>query len=104
VPTWHRVRFNIDCFCFCGDGEPFTCEVHRPAVPACSACLQLSLCTSSMIGANGIECCRWLKSIGMDTHWKQVPSASVGFGGSCFQKDILNLVYITEQLGLQKGV
>lgn len=29
-------------------------------------------------------------------------NASVGFGGSCFQKDILNLVYITEQLGLQK--
>merc|ERR1719293_559346 len=27
-------------------------------------------------------------------------SASVGFGGSCFQKDILNLVYICEQFGL----
>lgn len=26
--------------------------------------------------------------------------ASVGFGGSCFQKDILNLVYICECLGL----
>lgn len=26
--------------------------------------------------------------------------ASVGFGGSCFQKDILNLVYICETLGL----
>merc|ERR1712203_842883 len=26
--------------------------------------------------------------------------ASVGFGGSCFQKDILNLVYICEQFGL----
>jgi hypothetical protein len=26
----------------------------------------------------------------------------VGFGGSCFQKDILNLVYICETLGLQK--
>jgi UDPglucose 6-dehydrogenase len=29
-------------------------------------------------------------------------NASVGFGGSCFQKDILNLVYICETLGLQK--
>lgn len=29
-------------------------------------------------------------------------NASVGFGGSCFQKDILNLVYICESLGLQE--
>jgi len=27
---------------------------------------------------------------------------SVGFGGSCFQKDILNLVYISESFGLQE--
>merc|ERR1712157_660051 len=29
-------------------------------------------------------------------------TASVGFGGSCFQKDILNLVYICEQFGLRE--
>lgn len=29
-------------------------------------------------------------------------NASVGFGGSCFQKDILNLVYICETLGLKQ--
>eukprot|EP00976_Prorocentrum_cordatum_P073724 1181232-Prorocentrum_minimum.AAC.1 len=28
--------------------------------------------------------------------------ASVGFGGSCFQKDILNLVYICESQGLKE--
>mmetsp|Transcript_13872 Transcript_13872/g.22642 ORF Transcript_13872/g.22642 Transcript_13872/m.22642 type:complete len:466 (-) Transcript_13872:55-1452(-) len=28
--------------------------------------------------------------------------ASVGFGGSCFQKDILNLVYLCESFGLQE--
>jgi UDPglucose 6-dehydrogenase len=28
--------------------------------------------------------------------------ASVGYGGSCFQKDILNLVYICESLGLKE--
>ncbi|KAH0790749.1 UDP-glucose 6-dehydrogenase [Histomonas meleagridis] len=28
--------------------------------------------------------------------------ASVGFGGSCFQKDVLNLVYIAESLGLKQ--
>lgn len=29
-------------------------------------------------------------------------NASVGFGGSCFQKDILNLVYISQSLGLHE--
>ncbi|MGB7394176.1 MAG: nucleotide sugar dehydrogenase [Pricia sp.] len=29
-------------------------------------------------------------------------NASVGFGGSCFQKDILNLVYIARSFGLQE--
>lgn len=29
-------------------------------------------------------------------------NASVGFGGSCFQKDILNLVYISRSYGLQE--
>ena len=29
-------------------------------------------------------------------------TASVGFGGSCFQKDILNLVYISKSLGLDE--
>lgn len=28
--------------------------------------------------------------------------SSVGFGGSCFQKDILNLVYLSESLGLSE--
>jgi len=28
--------------------------------------------------------------------------ASVGYGGSCFQKDILNLVYICESFGLKE--
>ena len=29
-------------------------------------------------------------------------NSSVGFGGSCFQKDILNLVYICESVGLKQ--
>ena len=29
-------------------------------------------------------------------------NASVGFGGSCFQKDILNLVYICDSVGLKQ--
>ncbi len=42
-------------------------------------------------------------AIGMDTRiGSRFLGASVGFGGSCFQKDILNLVYICETFGLQK--
>lgn len=29
-------------------------------------------------------------------------NASVGFGGSCFQKDVLSLVYLCEYFGLKK--
>ena len=42
-------------------------------------------------------------AIGMDTHiGNKFLKASVGFGGSCFQKDILNLVYIAKSLGLNE--
>ena len=41
------------------------------------------------------------KAIGMDSRiGAKFLKASVGFGGSCFQKDILNLVYITKSYGL----
>lgn len=40
-------------------------------------------------------------AIGMDTRiGNKFLKSSVGFGGSCFQKDILNLVYIAKSLGL----
>ena len=42
-------------------------------------------------------------AIGMDSRiGPQFLKASVGFGGSCFKKDILNLVYICESYGLEK--
>ena len=41
-------------------------------------------------------------AIGMDSRiGKKFLKSSVGFGGSCFQKDILNLVYISKSLGLE---
>jgi len=41
------------------------------------------------------------KAIGMDSRiGPKFLKASVGFGGSCFQKDILNLVYIAKTYGL----
>ena len=43
------------------------------------------------------------RAIGMDSRiGPKFLKASVGFGGSCFQKDILNLVYISQSLGLQE--
>ena len=43
------------------------------------------------------------KAIGMDSRiGSKFLNASVGFGGSCFQKDILNLVYISKSLGLDE--
>lgn len=42
------------------------------------------------------------KAIGMDSRiGDKFLKASVGFGGSCFQKDILNLVYIARSYNLQ---
>lgn len=41
------------------------------------------------------------RAIGMDNRiGSKFLKASIGFGGSCFKKDILNLVYISESLGL----
>ena len=44
------------------------------------------------------------KAIGTDSRiGPKFLKASVGFGGSCFQKDILNLVYICKSLGLEQA-
>jgi UDPglucose 6-dehydrogenase len=49
-------------------------------------------------GANVEEVAR---AIGCDSRiGSKFLKSSVGFGGSCFQKDILNLVYLCEQFGL----
>lgn len=43
------------------------------------------------------------RAIGFDSRiGSKFLSSSVGFGGSCFQKDILNLVYIASSYGLQE--
>ncbi|WP_419211091.1 nucleotide sugar dehydrogenase [Maribacter sp. X9] len=43
------------------------------------------------------------RAIGFDSRiGSKFLNASVGFGGSCFQKDILNLVYIARSYGLQE--
>jgi UDPglucose 6-dehydrogenase len=43
------------------------------------------------------------RAIGMDARiGNRFLNASIGFGGSCFKKDILNLVYISESYGLHE--
>ncbi|RRT43019.1 hypothetical protein BHE74_00027158 [Ensete ventricosum] len=56
---------------------------------------------SALCEATGADVAEVAYAIGKDTRiGPRFLSASVGFGGSCFQKDILNLVYICECHGL----
>jgi UDPglucose 6-dehydrogenase len=58
---------------------------------------------SELCEATGADVEEVAKAIGMDSRiGAKFLKSSVGFGGSCFQKDILNLVYISRSLGLQK--
>lgn len=56
---------------------------------------------SAVCEATGGDVTEVAKAIGLDSRiGSKFLQASVGFGGSCFQKDILNLVYICERLNL----
>ncbi|KAF7998167.1 hypothetical protein HCN44_009565 [Aphidius gifuensis] len=56
---------------------------------------------SAICEATGADISEVAVAVGMDKRiGKEFLQASVGFGGSCFKKDILNLVYISECLNL----
>lgn len=58
---------------------------------------------SELCEVTGADVDEVAKAIGMDSRiGSKFLKASVGFGGSCFQKDILNLVYIAKSYGLQE--
>ena len=58
---------------------------------------------SALCESTGADVSQVAFAIGKDTRvGARFLQASVGFGGSCFQKDILNLVYICESQGLQQ--
>jgi UDPglucose 6-dehydrogenase len=58
---------------------------------------------SELCEATGANVNEVSRSIGMDSRiGNKFLKASVGFGGSCFQKDILNLVYIAKSYGLHE--
>jgi UDPglucose 6-dehydrogenase len=56
---------------------------------------------SALCEATGADVDEVARAIGTDSRiGPKFLRASVGFGGSCFQKDILNLVYLCESFGL----
>src|SRR6478672_13311957 len=58
---------------------------------------------SELCERTGADISEVSKAIGMDSRiGSKFLKASVGFGGSCFQKDILNLVYIAKSFGLNE--
>lgn len=58
---------------------------------------------SALCETTGADVQQVARSIGTDSRiGPKFLNASVGFGGSCFQKDILNLVYICESVGLKE--
>jgi UDPglucose 6-dehydrogenase len=58
---------------------------------------------SALCEATGADVDEVARAIGTDSRiGPKFLKASVGFGGSCFQKDILNLVYLCEHFGLRE--
>ncbi|XP_030372461.1 UDP-glucose 6-dehydrogenase [Scaptodrosophila lebanonensis] len=56
---------------------------------------------SAVCEATGADVSEVARAVGLDSRiGSKFLQASVGFGGSCFQKDILNLIYICENLNL----
>ena len=56
---------------------------------------------SALCEVTGANVSEVAHAIGVDTRiGSKFLKASVGFGGSCFQKDILNLVYLCRSFGL----
>eukprot|EP00584_Thalassiosira_punctigera_P007567 CAMPEP_0172526050 /NCGR_PEP_ID=MMETSP1067-20121228/1056_1 /TAXON_ID=265564 ORGANISM="Thalassiosira punctigera, Strain Tpunct2005C2" /NCGR_SAMPLE_ID=MMETSP1067 /ASSEMBLY_ACC=CAM_ASM_000444 /LENGTH=454 /DNA_ID=CAMNT_0013309477 /DNA_START=152 /DNA_END=1516 /DNA_ORIENTATION=+ len=58
---------------------------------------------SALCEATGANVSEITRAVGMDNRiGKRFLNSSIGFGGSCFQKDILNLVYLCETYGLNE--
>jgi len=58
---------------------------------------------SALCDKTGADVDEVSKAVGMDKRiGSQFLKSSIGFGGSCFKKDILNLVYISKTLGLEE--
>ena len=60
-------------------------------------------CISAICESTGADIRGVSRSIGKDTRIEsKFLDSGLGFGGSCFKKDILNLVYLAEYYGLKE--
>jgi UDPglucose 6-dehydrogenase len=58
---------------------------------------------SALCEATGADVSEISRAVGIDQRiGRRFLNSSIGFGGSCFQKDILNLVYLCETYGLHE--
>ena len=58
---------------------------------------------SALCEATGADISEISRAVGIDQRiGRRFLNSSIGFGGSCFQKDILNLVYLCETYGLHE--
>jgi UDPglucose 6-dehydrogenase len=58
---------------------------------------------SALCEATGADVSEISRAVGIDQRiGRRFLNSSIGFGGSCFQKDILNLVYLCETYGLKE--
>jgi UDPglucose 6-dehydrogenase len=58
---------------------------------------------SALCEATGADVSEISRAVGIDQRiGRRFLNSSIGFGGSCFQKDILNLVYLCETYGLNE--
>lgn len=81
----------------------FTYCVQHPQGAPLADISHAYCCCPSLLPPAGADVQQVAHSIGTDSRiGSKFLNASVGFGGSCFQKDILNLVYICETVGLKE--
>mmetsp|Transcript_4444 Transcript_4444/g.20174 ORF Transcript_4444/g.20174 Transcript_4444/m.20174 type:complete len:469 (-) Transcript_4444:99-1505(-) len=93
VPTEHIITANL-----------WSAELSKLAANAFLAQRISSVnALSALCEATGADVAQVAHSIGTDSRiGPKFLNASVGFGGSCFQKDILNLAYVCECHGLKE--
>lgn len=83
------------------DGSFFACFVKQAANAMLAQRISSINALSAICEVTGADVDEVAYACGLDTRiGPKFLKASVGFGGSCFQKDILNLVYLCESLHL----
>ena len=97
---------NLICFRLIIFGLPFNSDIYIFVLQQCSILAQRISSINSISAVcelTGADVSEVATAIGSDTRLgPKFLQASVGFGGSCFQKDILMLVYLCESYSLRE--